>query len=191
MVVTNSYGCKDSAFVNIDVYRNLVMSAGPDKVVLGGDTATLTASVKGTAVTYSWTPNSFISDVNSIKPKVFPPESLEYTLSAKSTVGCGSSVDKVLVKVYNDFNIPSAFTPNGDGKNDRFQVLPLDNYKLIRFNIFNRFGQLVFSSTDSHIGWDGRYNSLDQPTGVYIYQLEMVSAQNKRIVRQGTVTLLR
>ena len=122
---------------------------------------------------------------------MFPPESLEYTLSAKSTVGCGSSVDKVLVKVYNDFNIPSAFTPNGDGKNDRFQVLPLDNYKLIRFNIFNRFGQLVFSSTDSHIGWDGRYNSLDQPTGVYIYQLEMVSAQNKRIVRQGTVTLLR
>lgn len=97
----------------------------------------------------------------------------------------------MLVKVYNDFNIPSAFTPNGDGKNDRFQVLPLDNYKLIRFNIFNRFGQLVFSSTDSHIGWDGRYNSLDQPTGVYIYQLEMVSAQNKRIVRQGTVTLLR
>lgn len=191
VVVTNSYGCKDSAFVNIDVYRNLVMTAGPDKVVLGGDTATLTASVKGTAVTYSWTPNSFISDVNSIKPKVFPPESLEYTLSATSTVGCGSSLDKVLVKVYNDFNIPNAFTPNGDGKNDRFQVLPLDNYKLVRFNIFNRFGQLVFSSTDSHVGWDGRFNSLDQPTGVYVYQLEMVSAQNKRIVRQGTVTLLR
>ena len=56
---------------------------------------------------------------------------------------------------------------------------------------FNRFGQLIFSSTDSYKGWDGNYNSMPQPTGVYVYQLEMVNAQGKRIVKQGTVTLLR
>jgi gliding motility-associated-like protein len=190
VIVTNTYGCKDSAFIPIDVYRNLELTAGPDKVILIGDTATLNATIKGTAIKYSWLPNTYISVINTINPLVFPPQSLEYTISAMSTVGCGSSSDRVWVKVYNELKIPNAFTPNNDGKNDIFRVLPSDNYTLVNFKIYNRFGQVIFKTTDIQNGWDGTINRLIQPPGVYIYQVEMVNAQGRRLTKKGTVTLI-
>ena len=190
VVVTNSYGCKDSAFLKINVYRNPAVNAGPDKVILAGDTAVLNGSVKGTAVDFSWSPYFFLSNTRVAVPNAFPPQSNLYTLSATSMVGCGSAVDNVLVKVYSDIFIPSAFTPNGDGKNDRFQVLPLDNYKLVQFFIYNRWGQLLFKAADKYSAWDGSYNGITQPNGTYIYRVELLSPQGKRIIKQGSVLLL-
>lgn len=190
VIVTNTYGCKDSAFITIDVYRNLKISAGPDKVILVGDTARLDATILGTAVSYSWSPNSFITDINIIDPKVFPANSVEYILTASSGVGCGIATDRVMVNVYDELKIPNAFTPNGDGINDQFRFLPLDNYKLLYFEIYNRFGQLVFKTSDIHQGWDGTYKGLVQPTGTYAYRIEMVNEKGGRITRKGAVTLL-
>lgn len=190
VVVTNSFGCKDSAFLKINVYRNPAVNAGPDKVILAGDTAILNGSVKGTAVNFLWSPSLYLSDTHVAVPNAFPPESNLYTLTANSTVGCGSAVDNVQVKVYSDIFIPSAFTPNGDGKNDRFQVLPLDNYKLVQFFIYNRWGQLLFKAADKYRAWDGSYKGMVQPNGTYIYRVELLSPQGKRIIKQGSVLLL-
>ncbi|QEC68475.1 gliding motility-associated C-terminal domain-containing protein [Panacibacter ginsenosidivorans] len=191
VVVTNSFGCKDSAYLTINVYRNLELNAGIDKVILAGDTATLDATIKGTAIDFTWSPPTAISDVHAIRPKVFPIEGTEYTVSATSTVGCGSGMDKVLVTVYKGIKIPNAFTPNGDGNNDKFRVLPLDNYKLVQLIIYNRWGKLLFRTNDKYNGWDGTFNGMVQPPGTYVYHLELVSDQNKRLVKQGTVLLLR
>lgn len=191
VVVTNKYGCKDSAFLNIDVYRNLELSAGIDKVILAGDTATLDATIKGTALDYTWSPPVAISDVHAARPKVFPTEGTEYTITANSTVGCGSGIDKVLVTVYKEVKVPNAFTPNGDGNNDKFRVLPLDNYQLAQFIIYDRWGKLLFKTTDKYNGWDGTFNGSPQPAGIYVYHLELVSGQGKHLVKQGTVLLLR
>ncbi len=190
VVVTNSFGCKDSAFLTINVYRKPVVNAGPDKVILAGDTAVLNGTVKGTAVSFAWSPSGFLSDPNSTTPLAFPPQNTVYALSAISNVGCGAAVDNALVKVYSDIFIPTAFTPNGDGKNDRFQVLPLDNYKLVHLIIYNRWGQLIFKAADKYNAWDGAYQGIIQPTGAYIYHLELLSPQGKRIIKQGTVMLL-
>lgn len=190
VVVTNSYGCKDSAFLKINVYRKPAVNAGPDKVILGGDTAVLNGLVKGTAVDFSWSPPLFLSDAHVAVPYAFPPASSLYTLSATSAVGCGSAADNVQVKVYSDIFIPSAFTPNGDGKNDRFQVLPLDNYKLVQFFIYNRWGQLLFRAADKYAAWDGSYNGITQPNGTYIYRVELLSPQGKKVIKQGSVLLL-
>jgi gliding motility-associated-like protein len=191
IIVTNTYGCADSAFINVPVYKNLEVDAGPDKVILIGDTATLNATIKGTGVRYTWAPNSYISNINSTDPLVFPPQSLEYTISAVSTVGCGSSFDNVWVKVYNELKIPNAFTPNGDGKNDLFRVLPLDNYTLVNFNVYNRFGDLVFRTSDIQKGWDGTLKGVLQPPGVYVYQVDMINVQGKRLFKKGSVSLIR
>ena len=191
VMVTNRYGCRDSAFVPIDVYRNPVANAGPDKTILVGDTAILNASVLGTAVDFYWLPATFMNDNHLTTPLVYPPANTGYTLHVISRVGCGSSDDDVQVKVYNDFYIPNAFTPNNDGKNDIFRILMLDNYKLMRLAIYNRWGQVVFKTEGSYNGWDGKFGGLPQPQDVYVYHLELQAPSGEKITKRGTVLLNR
>ncbi len=190
VLITNSYGCKDSALVNINVYRLPAVNAGPDKIILKGDSAVLNASVKGTAVNFYWSPPVYMDDSHLINPKVYPPADLQYTLNAISTVGCGTTVSYVTVKVYNDIYIPNAFTPNGDGKNDKFRILAFENYKLIKLVIYNRWGVRVFQAANTYNGWDGKFNGVLQPMGAYVYNLELEGPSGKRIVKQGTILLL-
>jgi len=191
VLITNRYGCKDSATLQINVYRNPVANAGPDKTILLGDTATLNGLVKGTGVNYSWTPNTFMNNDQLLTPFVYPPANSTYTLQVQSTLGCGTASDDVNVKVYSNFAIPNAFTPNGDGKNDKFQVLTLDNYKLIHLFIYNRWGQLVFKAEGAYSGWDGTFKGAPQPAGVYVYHLEIQAPFRPKIVKKGTLLLIR
>ncbi len=190
VIVTNSFGCKDSALVPIRVYKNPVAQAGPDKIILAGDTATLNASVDGTDVNYFWSPSFFLNDNQSLTPYVNPPEKTDYTLHVMSNVGCGTATDEVTVTVYNDIFIPNAFTPNDDGINDVFRIIPYENYKVTRFSVYNRWGKLMFETNDAHKGWDGTFNGLSVPAGVYVYYLEMQN-RKKKVGKKGTVMLLR
>jgi gliding motility-associated-like protein len=191
VVVTNTFGCKDSADVQINVFRNPVAIAGPDRTIVLGDTVLLNGSIKGTATVSSWSPTSFMNNPQSATPRVFPNQNTQYTLTATSTVGCGTSTASALVKVYKDIYIPSAFTPNGDGTNDRFKVFAADGYKLIKFLVYNRWGQPVFSARETSEGWDGKMNNQQQPADTYVYYLEIESSQLKKIVKKGTITLVR
>lgn len=191
VVLTNIYGCKDSVQVVINVYKKVVVDAGPDKLILTGDTALLTGSVAGTAVNYFWSPDNTLSNVTVLQPTVFPLAQATYTLHGVSTVGCGNESDDVTVRVYNDVLMPNAFTPNKDGINDVFHVLALDNYELSSFNIYTRWGQKIFSTTNATIGWDGTAKGQPQATGLYVYYLEMKSKAGKKITRKGTVLLIR
>jgi gliding motility-associated-like protein len=87
--------------------------------------------------------------------------------------------------------VPSAFSPNDDGKNDIFRGLLFGNIKQYRFLIYNRWGQCLFTTTDPGKGWDGKYNGILQDTGVYVwvctYQLDGENAKSEK----GTVTLIK
>ena len=191
VVVTNSFGCKDSAYLTIDVYNKPVADAGPDRAINLGDSVMLNGSVKGTSVDFSWSPSAYTDDVHSKTPTVYPPEDGIYTLTVNSNVGCGSSVSSVTVKVYRDIFVPNAFSPNNDGKNDKFRVIAADNYKRFKLQIYNRWGQLVFETADINKSWDGRFHDVLQSPDVYVYYLEIQTASNKKITKKGTVTLIR
>jgi gliding motility-associated-like protein len=191
VVVTNSFGCKDSAIVFINVFRNPTASAGRNKTIVVGDSVVLNGEVSGTDIDFQWTPVSFMSNTNSITPIVAPPSNTEYTLTVTSNVGCTSAESKVKVFVYKDIFIPNVFTPNGDGKNDRFRIFAADGYTVKTFEIYNRWGQTVYSTKDAGIGWDGAFNNLPQPTGTYVYFIELKTAIGKSIKKKGTVTLIR
>jgi gliding motility-associated-like protein len=190
-MITNRYGCKDSAFLKVDVYRNPVARAGPDKTILAGDTAILNGVVKGTQVSYTWQPATAISDINSVTPRVYPAVNTSYTLQVVSAVGCGTATDNTLVKVYSSFLVPNAFTPNGDGKNDVFEVLTLDNYTVDHLIIYNRYGQPVFSTNGIYKAWDGRFKGIPQPQGIYVYHLEIRAPSRPAIIKKGTLLLIR
>jgi gliding motility-associated-like protein len=86
--------------------------------------------------------------------------------------------------------VPNAFSPNGDGLNDRFEVKGrfVVTFRMI---IYNSWGQVIFQSKDLKEGWDGRINGKDAPVGTYAFTVEAVDTNGKRFSHQGTVTLLR
>ncbi|MFN6116606.1 MAG: gliding motility-associated C-terminal domain-containing protein, partial [Flavobacteriales bacterium] len=89
--------------------------------------------------------------------------------------------------------VPNAFSPNGDGVNDRFipNAPPQDNRALLR--IFNRWGEEVFTATDLANGWDGTSGGVAVPDGVYVYLLRATDpcAPTNQVELRGHVTLLR
>lgn len=90
--------------------------------------------------------------------------------------------------------IPSAFTPNNDGRNDVFRAIPqCTNIGLQWFvmRVYNRWGQLVFTSRDMRAGWDGTYNHQPLDAGVYIYVVDYSYKQDKALSQKGTIMLMR
>lgn len=112
-------------------------------------------------------------------------------LIATNAQGCADTVcQKVesIIVIY--YDVPNAFTPNGDGKNDKVAVRGFGIIK-VNFRIYNRWGQLVFQSTDPSQGWDGYYQGRLQPMDVYGYTLEVEMYTGERFTKKGDITLLR
>lgn len=172
--------------VVINVHPNPVVSAGPDRIMLAGDSISLTGKVQGENPKYSWFPNAFMSNDTITNPIVKPQEDMSYTLAARSAFGC-TNQDETLVKVVADIFIPNAFTPNGDGKNDTWKIPFLDPAFGGEVTVFNRYGKLVYHTKAATVSWDGTIKGLPQPSGTYVY---IVSIKNS-FRRTGTVTLIR
>ncbi|MCW3463349.1 DUF7948 domain-containing protein [Chitinophaga nivalis] len=112
-------------------------------------------------------------------------------LTSTNKEGCTETACKpVSAIVVPLFDVPSAFSPNNDGINDVFYV---KCFGVTRFNlkVFNRWGQLVFESSDSRIGWDGRFNGAVQAMDAYAYVVNMEFTDGTKANRSGSVTLLR
>ncbi|MBM3416986.1 MAG: gliding motility-associated C-terminal domain-containing protein [Bacteroidetes bacterium] len=88
-------------------------------------------------------------------------------------------------------SISPAFTPNGDSRNDKFTPQPVGIKSYNYFRVFNRWGQVIFSTRALHQGWDGTIEGLPQPAGTYVWMIEGVTIENKLITKKGTVTLIR
>jgi gliding motility-associated-like protein len=85
--------------------------------------------------------------------------------------------------------VPNAFTPNGDGLNDLFTVQG-EAIRSFRLQIFNRWGDLIFESSDLCQAWDGKFNGQPVPQGTYVYRLSASSITGKHLTREGTVNVL-
>jgi hypothetical protein len=98
VIVTNLNGCKDSASLFVPVYKVPIAQAGPDKIIVSGDSTTLDGFVKGTGCSFYWSPPSSIDNIYTTQPTVYPLQDIKYTLNVTSSVGCGQASDEVEVK---------------------------------------------------------------------------------------------
>jgi gliding motility-associated-like protein len=186
--VANISSCKiASNTLMINVHPKPPVDAGPDRIMLINNPVTLSGSAAGDQVTYSWTPDEYISDTAIFDPVVSPPSDITYTLTARSTWGC-TNADNVHVKVVTGIFIPTAFTPNGDGKNDRWEIPFLDPSFGGTVNVFDRWGQLVYHVSSEKVSWDGTMNGVPQASGVYVY---WITLKNYGLELKGTFTLIR
>jgi gliding motility-associated-like protein len=188
-ILTLSNGvCKDSAFVLVNVLKKPFADAGPDMVIIGNQVATLDGQVAGSNFIYFWTPGLYISSDTALKPQVSPPYDANYTLHVISMDGCGEATDNVAVKYYEEIYIPTAFTPNNDGLNDHWNIPALHALTTAEVSVFNRYGQLIFYNRGNTKQWDGSFKNKPQPSGVYVYLIDLKNGLNKL---HGTITLIR
>ena len=122
------------------------------------------------------------------------PGNYDVTLTVTNKYGCRDSISKVVeIDDVFLFYIPTAFTPDGDGLNDSFKVvgegLDLSNFKM---SIFNKWGELIFESSNPDTGWDGTYKGNLVPDGVYIWKIDAKEAHSPVIQRKdGFITIVR
>lgn len=99
--------------------------------------------------------------------------------------------DPILSSARKELLIPNAFSPNNDGQNDFFRISNITDEKLIDFKVFNRWGTILFRTTDARQGWDGTNKGQQQPVGVYGYVIRIGYADGYVETYKGTVTLIR
>ncbi len=99
--------------------------------------------------------------------------------------------DEATASTHEELLIPNAFTPNFDGKNDVFKIVNISDQKVIDFKVFNRWGTVMFRTTDGNEGWDGTYKGQAQPFGVYGYVIRIAYSDGYVATYKGTVTLIR
>jgi gliding motility-associated-like protein len=107
---------------------------------------------------------------------------------------CSSAVVPVMVKVVDKIivYVPSAFTPNGDGQNDILRAIPRGRVKLLRFEVYDRWGQKIFGTNDFSKGWNGKVNGQPADSGVYVWIVQAIDETNgKKMDTKGTVTVIR
>lgn len=184
---TADNGCTDSKEQTIRVDPTPTADAGPDKGVLPDGIVTLQGRGTGNNIQYSWTPVLAMNNPTRATPVVSPKEDTYYTLTVTSTDGCVAT-DEVFVKFLNRVVVPNAFSPNGDGINDTWVVLFLDSYPGCSVDVFNRYGQKVFSSTGYGKNWDGTVNGNPLPVGTYYW---IINPRNGKPQLNGTVTIVR
>jgi len=177
--------------IRMTVYPLPVITLAPDTVIAAGRSIRLTPAITGQVVSWQWSPATGLDNPDLPDPVASPVTSTTYQLLATTDEGCTASA-KETVNVFYDLLMPNAFTPNGDGKNDLFRIPPSVPVRISRFSVYNRWGELVFTTTDSSVGWEGRVGSKLQPTGVYVWMIDYYNPLTKKAVKKhGTVELIR
>ncbi len=142
---------------------------------------------------YLWTPSTGLSNPNTSSPVANPGASISYAVKVSTPEGC-FAIDTINVKVFNtnpDLFVPTAFTPNNDRKNDLLIPIPVGITKLEYFKVYNRYGELVFNTTEIGRGWDGRIKGKDQNSSTYVWYVQGIDYTGKTIFKKGTSTLIR
>ncbi len=187
-------GCSAEATDTVNVHEH--PSAKINTTITGdvcsGQDIVLSADVNNSRYTYSWTPKEFF-DYQFDSPVVtaHADKSQYITLKVTNEYGC-ESMDSIMIntKPCCELLLPTAFSPNGDSKNDLFRILNPGSHKLVSFRVFDRFGEVVFETADENSGWNGAHDGVAQEMGVYFYQVKYL-CDGKEVLLKGDVTLIR
>lgn len=199
LTVTNA-GCPN-AFMDtfhVAVSPRIIVFAGNDTSIVAGQLLQLNATANTpTANLFNWTPGTGLNFTNISNPVANLGQEVGdyiiYIVRATDSVGCYAEDDiKVTIfKTGPDIFVPSAFTPNGDGKNDIIKPICVGISQLNYFRIYNRWGQLVFSTSQMGKGWDGTIGGSLQATGNFVYMAQGIDYTGKVIFKKGNVVLIR
>jgi len=147
-------------------------------------------------VGYLWSPPLGLNNITISNPVgIYGSEtdSVKYKLVVTNQAGCADSafVNVKIFKTIPYIFVPTAFTPNGDGRNDVIRPIAVGIQKINYFSIYNRWGQLVFTTTINGKGWDGKIAGTPQSTATFVWMVSAIDYLGKPFFLKGTTTLIR
>jgi gliding motility-associated-like protein len=193
VTVTDTLGCpkpvRDTVWVRL--HPRVFANAGPrDTTIVLGEPLQLNATGGDQ---YVWEPGDWLTSTIVANPVALPQSNIEYHLLATSNAGCEGR-DSIRIKLYQveaSMYVPTAFTPNIDRLNDVLRPILLGMKSLSYFRVYNRWGQLLFSTTEKGKGWDGTFSGTPQPADTYVWMAEGVDYKNAVIRKKGYAVLIR
>ncbi len=185
--IKDTWGCQDSVKVPVFTHAGAVLNLGDDIRLHPGEKYQMFA--KGNCVVFDWFPHLGLSSTSVFDPVIEPKVNTRYFVNGTTIHGCKTSDTIDIYMVNTELDVPNAFTPLGT--NHELKIVKRGIATLKYFRIFNRWGEKVFETMDINQGWDGRYNNIDQPLGVYLYTIEAETIEGRHYMKQGNVTLIR
>jgi len=192
IIVSNEYSCSSTSFVSIKVIQPPSLIISNDTTIIIGESVNLWAITDQTNVSYYWEPNTYLSCYACSNPISKPLKTITYVLTIKDSLNCFEVKRDVTINVVEEFSldVPLAFTPNGDGINDKVYVRGWGIKRLIEFKIFNRWGECVFETNNLLEGWDGTFKGKKANIDTYVYYVKAEMYNGKIYEKKGTITLL-
>jgi gliding motility-associated-like protein len=186
--VSNNGSCGKTATVLVKVNPNPQVFAGRDTTFNLDEPMFINATGTGTL---TWLSGEGIFCKDCPETKINATQSGCYVIETVNEFGCKAS-DEVCIEVTTNSGIfiPNSFTPNDDGLNDVFLV---QGYSLsdVKLEIFDRWGEKLFSSNDQKLGWNGTYKGTACKSDVYVYKLSYKGLDGKRQFKTGHVSISR
>jgi len=197
VVGSDAYACfSDTAMVTLTVLPLPTVNGGGGVEVLVGTPVVLAATGSADIVRWEWTPADYLSCTDCAQPVCTPKKPELYQVLVTNDVGCHArdTVPVKLLCIEANVRIPEGFSPNGDGHNDRFNILGIG--EVDHLVIYDRWGVKVFErdhyyTADVGAQWDGTFHGQPAPTGVYVYFVQMSCPSGGSFTRRGTVVLVR
>lgn len=186
VIIADDLGCLDTAYTAI-FFPNSFIDAGPDKTIIFGEGVDLVPY--HSIGTVYWNNDSSLSCLNCEITFASPDDATVFTVNLIDKHGCVVS-DEVLVSVTGVIYVPNTFSPNSDGVNDMFYVKGKNIEKFELF-IFDRWGELLFSTNNIFIGWDGKYKDEDVQTDTYVWKLKYSDVKTKNKQLHGHLNVIR
>ncbi|WPP50133.1 tandem-95 repeat protein [Catalinimonas niigatensis] len=199
-LVWNAYDGENYAAANAKLIFNisdLEVDAGTDLEICQGDPVVLNVRVSGGSgnYTFTWTcdqANCMIDNANAAEVSVSPTGNTTYFVTVTDENGVTSNSDTIIVNTIECYglplDIPTAFTPNGDGSNDLWVITNIETYQNQVVEVYDRYGKQVFFSEDYRQSWDGARNGQRLPAGTYYYLIKLNNGERNH---RGSVSILK
>ena len=187
-VTASLNGCTATSSFSATV-SSATANAGNPVTILQGASTTLSGS--GSQGTYLWTPAAGLSDPSVLNPVATPTVTTTYTLLVTTGAGCVAT-SSVTVTVLAECIVPfKAFTPNGDGFNDKWVLTKGSCTKNIHVLVYNRYGSKVYESQNYNNDWDGTYKGKPLPDATYYYVVTFTMSTGEVRIMKGDVAIIR
>ena len=196
----NNAGCPNPLLdtFTVNVSPPIIVFAGNDTSIVANQPLQLNATVNDSAANiWTWIPSTGLNSTNIPNPIAILNQTvgdyITYTVRASDLAGCygEANINVTIFKTGPQIFVPSAFTPNGDGRNDIIRPICVGIRQLNYFRIYNRWGQLVYSTSEIGKGWDGMINGMPQSTANYVYMVQGIDYLGHVIIGKGNVVLIR